>query len=336
MEKAYLQPVIRNIFGEIPGNSVVPKISNRYFPGGTFTPKVSEFKTETADEKESFESVTPETKLKIAHNSDKGESEEHYEEETNDYTKKHRTGETGNVKKIVTGEETPYQSEKTIVVNKEYIKQPTLTAKEPTEKEKGIKKTSSQKVQKEAPENKESEVHVISSGLLPDSSSSLQKTIPRDISSTHLLDNSSISNNSPQSDNTFTAHSENNISTHKILNVQISETTITKNKSSLTEKELDTDRPDKQTPTIIREKQKNTSGSIDLIHPKRDKLHFELPPKPQTKLVIGKLTVEVLQQPKEKIPSILPQERIIVHSAPKESNRSQGSDLKIKYGLGQL
>jgi hypothetical protein len=58
--------------------------------------------------------------------------------------------------------------------------------------------------------------------------------------------------------------------------------------------------------------------------------------KPQTKLTIGKLTVEVIQPSKEKTPPAQFKERIIQQKALPGFRGSGGSGLKVKFGLGQL
>lgn len=56
----------------------------------------------------------------------------------------------------------------------------------------------------------------------------------------------------------------------------------------------------------------------------------------QTTLVIGKLTVEVINPQKEKEQPVQVQERIIVQSTLQEFHGNDRPGLKIKYGLGQM
>ncbi|MCX6243080.1 MAG: hypothetical protein NTU98_00095 [Bacteroidetes bacterium] len=81
---------------------------------------------------------------------------------------------------------------------------------------------------------------------------------------------------------------------------------------------------------------RQAAGVADLLPVPPPVREQRAPSHPQVKLVIGKLTVEVIREP-EKKPDVPPaKEKIIVQAAPQAEQYSHGSGLKIKFGLGQL
>lgn len=77
------------------------------------------------------------------------------------------------------------------------------------------------------------------------------------------------------------------------------------------------------------------TGSTEILPNRPEYPQVLAPPMHQTKITIGRITVEVIQPQGEK--AIPPEkEKVIYRSAPQERVRSSDSSLKIKYGLGQL
>jgi hypothetical protein len=115
---------------------------------------------------------------------------------------------------------------------------------------------------------------------------------------------------------------------------------IFKHDKSFPEKQIKMVEPELSSPPVfpqLTKKQGDDMRSRDLLPNKQDAPLPDIRTKQETRLVIGKLTVEVVQQEKEKDMPIPPPVTVYHKPAQVSSGRnSGGSMIKVKYGLGQM
>ena len=309
MESTYLHAIIRNTFGEVPGNSINPRVSNMYLPTGTIQENGPALTEVTFEDTSSARPLIQEPTNQIEQNSDPRQSDKETNEESKQLIKKQLSTEINNQKTNIYRKEATLKPQQEILVGKRNKESIPLAGNSSVGKKKIFSNADIQEKHKKTTEKNTKEISV------------------------------SIPAKTLQPENKFSESVEKNVSNDNIQDKKpvVSDSTISMSKKKVVnEKSLKPDNLEKPIPIIVPVKQKNTSGSIELVPEKQDHFHIDLAQKPQTKLIIGKLTVEIMQPEKEKVPSDPVRERIIVESPPKKQLTTNDSGLKVKYGLGQL